>query len=303
MSVVFEVLTPAATTSLTTPARARAKLNLDASKYDDTFLESLIDSASAAIVSWLNVARDGVAAATLARETARESFCDLCLRDGSPLLLARAPVTDVISVEEDGATTPRQLEGADGAIAAASTAFASVAGPGGGAFAAVHVGKTIVVAGAGAAGAPLTTTIAAIVDDDNATLADAAATSVAGAAYTLENPSFDFEWRRGASQLWKLSGGYRAPWSAGLVRVVYEAGYVLPTDVAAGTLPRAIEDAAILLARRKLDQFRECDNPRVKSESWAGIGAWTFDLTPIDWIAGITSDVAAMLQRYRRVPL
>lgn len=306
MTAILDVTTPASSTALTTLARVRSDLNLSSSLYADAFVTQMIASASAAIVSWLNIASDGENQPTLGLETVNETFRDV-YRGVEAVALARAPIADVVSVEEDGGLVARLQSGADGAvdILAGATTFSSALGPDGAGFNSGHVGKEIVIAGAGAAGAALTTTIAAFVDAQNVTLDAAAQTTVAAAAFTIQNPAFSYEWRRGSALLWKLSGGYRASWASRLVRVVYSAGYVLPGDVAPAVrnLPTDIEDACILLVRRKIDQLRESEteNRRIKSESFPGIGAWTYALEDIAWTGGLPSDVIAMLQRYRRI--
>lgn len=300
MTALLEVTTPAAKRWLTTVARVRSDLALSAVTYPDATVEQMIESASAAIAAFLNIASDGEAPVTLARETLRETFRPSGLY-ASALILARAPLADLILVDEDGVVSSRLLSGADGAIdvGAAPTLLNSALGPAGAPFTAAHVGKAVVVAGAGAAGASLSTTIAAIVSPTAVTLAAAASTTVSGAAFTVENPSFGYEWRRGASLVHKVSGSCRVPFSAARIVATYAAGWLLP-DAAARNLPPDIEDACLLLIRRKLDQMRECENPRIKQESWAGIGSWAYELTPLEWVAGLTNDVARSLERYKR---
>lgn len=299
---VFEVETAATDIKLTTLARARSHLNLSSVLYDDTFVGEMIDTASAMICTYLDVESDGVLPPTIGRERIVETFRNIT--PAAALTLARAPIVDVVSVEEDGVTVYRVQTGADGAvdIVADATAFSSASGPGGAAFNASHVGRQITIVGAGAAAADHVTTIAALVDDANVTLTDPAATTVAAAAYTIENLTFPYEWRAGASLLHKVQSGNRTDWRAATVRVVYDAGWVLPGAVTGRNLPLDIEDACVLLIRRKIDQLRESDsdNQRIKSESIPGVGSWTFAIEDINWQGGMPSDVRAMLDRYRR---
>lgn len=300
MTALLDVIAPAADRKLTTAARARAALNLAASTYDDATIDGLIDSASAAVVSYLNIAGDGAAEPTLARETIDQSFSDFC---GGALILARAPIADIRSVQENGgAIVASRQSGADGAVDVGvdASSFISALGPDGLGFSAAHVGREITIAGAGAAGADHATTIAAFVDAQTVTLAAAALTTVAGASFTVGNPAFNYEWRRLSGLVWKIAPGGRVAWAARQVRIIYDAGYVLPGAAAGRNLPLVIEDACILLIKRRLEVLRDCDNPRIKSESWAGIGSWTFEMQPIEWKAGVPSDVAAMLNPYKR---
>lgn len=299
MTTLLDVLTPAASLQLTTLARARSDLNLSVAMYADAFVNQMIDSASAAIVAYLNIVSDGAVSPTLALETIEETFRDFC---GQALALSRAPISNVASVQEESNVVSRLQSGADGVvdIVADPTAFASMLGPAAAGFLSSHVGAAIVISGAGAGGAAHSTTIASVVDGQNITLTAAALTSVTGAAYTVENPAFGYEWRRGSGLLYKTSGGFRTRWAASLVRVVYDAGYVMPSAVSGRNLPLDIEDACILLVRRKIDQLRESENPRLKSEAITGIGSWTFDIASVTWEGGLPSDVRAILDRYKR---
>lgn len=304
MSAVFLVTSAASSTALTSVTRARSFLNLSSTLYTDAFVSQLIESASAAIANYLNIVGDGVTPPTLGRERLTETFRNVRTREA--VILARSPLVDVISVEDDSGVSYRLQTGADGAVDVGvdATAFTSAAGPNGAVFNAGHVGKQITIAGAGAAGGDHVTTIAALVSDSAVTLTDAAVTTVVAGAYTIEDIAFGYEWRAGASLLYKLSGGYRSAWCSSLVRVVYDAGWTLPaTDGSTnGTLPLDIQDACILFLRRQIDKFRESDsdNQRLKSESIPGVGSWTFALEDINWDGGVPSDVRAMLDRYRR---
>lgn len=71
------------------------------------------------------------------------------------------------------------LSGANGAITSGLTAFTSA----GASFTTADIGKVIQVAGAGAAGVPLNTTIAGFVSSTAVTLTAAASTTVSGATY------------------------------------------------------------------------------------------------------------------------
>jgi hypothetical protein len=78
---------------------------------------------------------------------------------------------------------------ADGAVTASSAAFTSASA----AFASTDVGKTIAINGAGAAGANLVTTIAAVTSSTSVTLTATAGTTVSGAFYaygTLNDAAF-----------------------------------------------------------------------------------------------------------------
>ena len=120
----------------------------------------------------------------------------------------------------------------------------------------------------------------------------------------IANPAFAYETDKAAGVLWKLSGGMRINFTAASIAVRYSAGWVPPSDAPGApqrTLPEDIEAACVLFVRRKFDQLREADNPRLKSESLPGAGAWQFDLQRVDWDAGLPSDVRAMLDPYRRL--
>ncbi|MGE0407977.1 MAG: hypothetical protein AB7P23_01795 [Amphiplicatus sp.] len=115
------------------------------------------------------------------------------------------------------------------------------------------------------------------------------------------NPDFVYEFERASGFIWKLAAGDRTSWSARKVTIAYEAGWLLPHEQARN-LPFDIEDACILLCKRRLQLMKEGsgDYDSLQSESIPGLGAWTFALEKVTWEKGISSDVAAMIERYRR---
>jgi hypothetical protein len=74
------------------------------------------------------------------------------------------------------------ITGADGAITSGTNTFAAATGV----FVAADVGRTIVIAGAGAGGGALTTTISGYTSPSSVTLTANASTTVAGATYSLQ---------------------------------------------------------------------------------------------------------------------
>lgn len=121
-----------------------------------------------------------------------------------------------------------------------------------------------------------------------------------GGGVMIANPAFAYAFDQASGVVWKYDGSARAGFAATDILATYEAGWVLPADAANRTLPYDIEDACILLVRRKIDQFREGDNPRIKQESFPGIGSVTYAIEDVTWANGMPSDVAAMLKRWRR---
>lgn len=309
------VKTPASSRLLVHPDRAREDLGLDADDVSDTALLRLIAGASASVSAFFNQRRDDDGAVTIVRETIVETWrraaYDARSCRAAPLILGRAPVAEIVAVTEDGVEYKRRIGAADGAMThdgATPTRLSSAGGPNGKPFTAAMAGAAITVAGAGAAGAALTTTISSVIDDETVALAAPALTTVSGASYELDNPAFVYDLQAAAGMLWKLDGcGYRTWFSASVAAVEYKAGWTAPDPDGeidqAYTLPADIEDACLMLIRRKLEQQRP-DDPsfgRLESESLPGAGTWKWAIQAITWEGGLPSDVIEILKPYRRL--
>lgn len=304
MNSILTVTTALANRNLTTLARAREDLGLTSDEADP-YVNRLIATSSDAIARFFNIRADQDGRVTLGRETMVETW--RALSGDEMLILARAPVYSINAVTEDSVETKRLLGNTDGAIdiGVSATTLNSASGPEGSPFSADQVGQAISVAGAGADGAAHETTIAERLSDTAVRLTDAALTTVAGAAYALDNPAYRFECQSACGMLWKLdASGYRTAFTASVIAVDYSAGWTLPdpNDAdAAYTLPQDIEDACVMMVMRKNQQLREGASGQIESESFPGIGSWKFALEKITWEGGLPSDVKAMLTPYRRL--
>lgn len=302
MNRKLEISTAAVTKRLTTVERVRDDLNLPATATEpDEFIEGLIDTASDLISGYINYDADETDQITIGRETVAETFYDALGK--RELLLGRAPVGDITSVTETSSATARILNYTDGAIdiGVSDTTLTSASAP----FLAAHVGDSITITGAGDAGVDLTTTIASFTDNSTVEIATPATTTVAAASFSLENQAFvaGFDVKKSGGILWKLSGGIPTPFAVNKVVVIYSCGWILPGQTGR-TLPQDIEDAAVMLVRRKFEQLREGDvtptGRLVKSESLVGIGSWTYEVGDRSMQDGLPSDVRNMISRYVR---
>jgi len=116
----------------------------------------------------------------------------------------------------------------------------------------------------------------------------------------VDNPAFVYQARASNGLLLKLDGtGGLAVWGGPQIVVAYRAGYGLPEDNAR-TLPPDIEYACALLVRRKLEQLDQAAHAALKSESFAGVGSWTWAVGDPDWSIGAPSEVLSLLKPYIR---
>ncbi|MBR0669962.1 head-tail connector protein [Neoroseomonas soli] len=103
------------------------------------------------------------------------------------------------------------------------------------------------------------------------------------------------DYERGGVLLYRLREGARAPWTARLVVVEYQAGFVLPDDA-----PPALERACLdLLAGLCHGQGRD---PAVRNETTEGVGAVGYFEHRGDTLP-LPPDRLAALERYRRFHL
>lgn len=299
MRVQLIATTPAAVRRLTNEATVRALACLPP-EVAAANVEMLIDAATAAIVRHLNIPATQNGSATLGVETLNETWR---FRPGQRsvrnLPLARRPVIDLIGVAVNGVRNDRLIGGSDAVMTAAAAALTSALGPNGAGFNQSHAGRSITVVGAGSGGGALEATIASVVDATTVMLSAAAQTSVAGAVYTVENPSFAYSVRAENGLITNIAGdGSATAWSGAAIEVDYRAGYTLP-GTAAPTLPKDIEFACVLLVKRLLQRVDEQTHAPVKSESFTGVGAWTFGDTEIAWEGGLPVDVRDLLAPHR----
>jgi len=298
MDRFLEISAAATEKKLTTVTRVRSDLNLTTET--DEYLESVIDTCSDFISAYLSQDSDETGQVTIGRETLQETFWDAASE--KELWLGRAPVGDIVSISEDTTAVARQLTGSDGAIAESDATFTSA----GASFSSDYVGKAISVVGAGDSGGDLTTSVASVTSETEVELTDAALTTVSGASYTVDNPAFSTGYvvRKQNGRLGKRSAGYPTPFTARQIVVSYTAGWILPGQTGR-TLPQDIEDACVLLVRRKLDQLRAGDTSApgslIKKESIPGIGTLEYESSgSVDWIDGLPMDVHTLIARYAR---
>lgn len=95
------VSSAAENTALTTLDEVKAQLSITATD-EDTYLESAITRATAAICTYLNVPSATNGTKTLGRETLVETF--RLARHEPLLVLSRYPITSIASITEDGTT-------------------------------------------------------------------------------------------------------------------------------------------------------------------------------------------------------
>ena len=296
----LSVTTPASEKNLTTLAQLKLDLGLDDTQ--DTFFTRVIETCSNEISVYLRRGVDEDGDITLGRESITEVFYDACGPES--LLLGRRPVGLVNSVQEGRTLISRLLGNSDGAvdIGVSDTTFTSVLGPVASGFADSLIGQTIVITGAGAAGADHTTTIDSVTDTTTVELTDAALTTVTGATYTIVNPGWPYIVKNQQGRLWKRTGGATARFYTDPITVSYTAGWLLPGETGRN-LPQGIEDACIIFCRSKIDQLQEGDDfsGPLTGASVEGVGSFQF-ADPSSGMggnrSGLPSEVRALLDRY-----
>lgn len=299
MFTTLEVTGAAAVTRLATVAQVRSDLSLAESKIDDAYLGRVIDFCSEEIATYLRRGVDEEEKITLGRETIRETFYNFSRFDR--IILGRRPVGAIISIKEGGgAAILRVIGNTDGAISSGGTTFVSAGGPGSGDFTNSYVGKAITIAGAGASGADLTTTVAGVTSATEIELTDAAATTVSDATYTVENPAFAYIVRKQRGEIIKRSGLSGVPFYSEPLTIVYTAGWLLPGETGRN-LPAAIEQACVLYCRKKIDQLQEGEDfsGTLQESSIDGVGSFKFSSSyGLEKGFGLPLEVRAVLDRY-----
>ena len=297
MYSVLSVTAAAAVSNLTTLAQLKADLQLDDTQ--DDFLTRVIEVCSDEISVYLGQSPGDDGNISLGRETVQEIFYDP--QGEAELVLGRRPVGDVTSINEGGVTTARLLSNTDGAITSGETTFTSAGGPGGNPFTESFVGQTITIAGAGASGATLTTTIASFTSATEVELAAAAGTTVSGSAsWSVGNPAFaKYIVRKPHGMITLRAGGAPARWMTQYVTVVYTAGWLMPGETGR-TLPKGIEDACIIYCRTKIDQLQEGEDfsGALTQASVDGVGSFQFAGPEVRKGYGLPFEVRALLDKY-----
>lgn len=287
------ITTAATNSALTTLAQLKADLGLGDSV--DTFYQRVIDLASDEIAVYLGREADDEGGVSLGRETVSESFYGL--RSPYRLVLSRFPISQIVSVVENSATTPRQITGSDGAISLAGTTLTSA----GASFTDSLVGQAITITGAGASAGDLVTTVDSVTDGQTLEVADAAGTAIAsGGSYAIDNPAFNYVIKKSNGTLHKIVGGILSPFAGEIVTVNYVSGWILPGDTGRN-LPLGIEDACILLCQYKITQLQSSANfaDVLKAVDIEGLGKVEFsDESSTERTNGIPFDVRSLLQRY-----
>lgn len=278
----------------------QVKSDLGLGDDNDGYYERLIDIASDEISVYIGRRADEEGNVTIGLESLTETFYQIgCVKE---LLLGRFPIAEIISVTENGATTPRQLSGSDGEITATDATFSSAIGHTGGAFTSDHVGKSITIKGAGADGAELVTTIASVTNEATVELSVAASTTVSSANYTLgvDNPSFSYVAKKATGTLLKLCGSTVTSFTGQTVSVDYRGGWVLPDAEEGRNLPPAIEEACILLVQYKLGQFEENADvmEMLKSVQIEGVGNFQFADSSYIKSGSLPYNVRSILDKY-----
>lgn len=299
MRTRFSVTTASSNRMLATPESVKAALFVTDSSLDDAINRQLL-AASDHIARQLGVTPDQKGRVTLARETCNETW-RLGAGARRSITLGRTPVQNVISVNENGVVCFRLSSGDDAAIAALETTLASAAGPDGAGFSSSHVGMEINIAGAGADGAALTTTVASVISPTEIELASPASNTVAGAAFTIENPAFSYEVNARSGLLFRLAGGVRTAFTANTTIVIdYDAGWT-PPPAADRDLPSDLEEAAIMIASRAVSE-ETGDSDNIRSESFPGIGSWTYETSSREMSnQNIARDIEAKIAPYRHL--
>lgn len=296
MFSTLTVTTAPSVSTLTTLTQLKADLNLDDSR--DTFYTRVIEICSDEISAYLRQGWDEDENMSLGRATVSETFYDLA--GAKSLRLSRWPIAEITSIREGTTTTSRLLSGTDGAISSGDNTFTSATGPGENEFTDSYVGKTIVVTGAGAAGADLTTTIASVTSATEVELTAAASTTVSDASYTVVNPAFSsYIVKKQFGEIRKISGTALTQFLTDPVTVIYTCGWLMPGEEGR-TLPKGIEDACILFARCKIDQLEEGEDfsGPLTGASIEGVGSFQFGGGSSRKGYGIPFEVRAMLDRY-----
>lgn len=297
MNSVLTVTAAAAESKLTTLDQLKADLSLDDSQ--DPFLTRVIEVCSDEIAVYLGRSEDESGNVTLGRETISETFYDPY--GVTELVLGRRPVCDITSVNEGGTIIARLLSNTDGAITSGDRTLTSAGGPGGEDFTSDYVGQAITVAGAGASGATLSTTIASVTSGGEVELTDAAGTTVSGASYSAVNPAFTAKYvvKKASGVLLPRTASGRSFFATPFVRVIYTAGWLLPGETGR-TLPKGIEDACIIYCRSKIDQLQEGEDfaGPLTATTIEGVGNFQFAGTATKKGYGLPFEVRELLNRY-----
>lgn len=301
MFSTLEVTSAASVTALTTLAQLKADAGYDDSQ--DTLLTRAIEICSNEIAIYLRDAMDEDEDVTLGRDTLRETFYNFTCGGLSSLQLSRRPVGAITSIAEGSTTTARLVGNSDGAITSGQTTFTSAGGPADEDFTDSYVGKSITVAGAGASGADLETTVSEVTDANTLVLADAAGTTVSGdAVWTVENPAFTYIVRKQSGEVIKRIGSVTTKFFIEPVTVIYTAGWLLPGQTGRN-LPYAIETACIQYVRKKVDQLQEGQDfsGPLTATSIDGVGSFTFDGSGSATMrgSGIPYEVRAILDKFK----
>lgn len=122
-----------------------------------------------------------------------------------------------------------------------------------------------------------------------------------GEGGTIVNPDWPFFVWKSSGRLERLdSAGAPTPFTAKVVTVVYKAGWLLPGADGAN-LPEDIQSACLRLCSRLLDQTVGGEGGgAIKSESFPGIAAFTYETARTEWSGGLPADIAAGLAHYKR---
>lgn len=296
MLSMLTVTTAAATSALTTLAQLKADLGLGSAL--DTFYQRVIDLASDEISVYLGRDQSDAGGVSLGRETIQEVFYDLAAP--RQITLGRYPLSEVVSVVENGVTTPRLITGSDGVIASGGTTLNSAAAS----FTDSLIGRTITIYGAGASAGDLTTTVASVTDANNLVVSAAAGTDIAsGGVYEIANPSWNYVVKKSSGQISKLSGASLTNFTGNIVTVNYISGWLLPGEVGRN-LPYGIEDACVLLCQHKISELQASASfaDELKAVDIEGFGKIEFSDGASSSASGgknaMPFDVRSMLQRY-----
>lgn len=287
------VTTAATNSALTTLSQLKSDLGLGDDL--DSFYQRVIDVASDEISVYLGREADDSGGVSLGRETIRETFYGLKMP--MRLVLARYPLSQVVSIVENGTTTPRQITGSDGVISSGDTTLQSA----GASFTSSLVGQAITITGAGASAADLTTTVASVTSATELETTAAAGTSIASAgAYAIDNPAFAYVVKKSNGAIAKTVGGVITPFTGDTITVNYVSGWILPGDTGRN-LPKGIEDACILLCQHKITQLKSSANfaDELKAVDIEGLGKVEFGNESLtDRANALPFDVRSILQRY-----
>lgn len=294
MHRLLRVTTAATATALTTLTQLKAALELGDD--EDDFYTFCINTASDEIASYLGRSPDQDGCTHLGRETISETLTF----PSSQIVLGRWPVAEVVSVTENGTTLTRLLSISDAAMTSASTTLTSASSS----FTSAYVGKAVTVSGAGASGATLTATIASVTSATAVVLSAAAGTTVSAASATIEDPAWPYYYSSGSGVLWRMSGAALVKMVAPTT-IVYKSGWLLPGETGR-TLPRALEDACILLCQAKINKLQAGANAVIESLNSVdidGVGNVQFGKTSAAGVDVMPYSVRSLLEPYAQPTL